>query len=239
MMDSIENRKTTVEWLWSLFNVMKCVAVAEAHKDDFNNVKLYLEYSHDAVAGLNPCTLAEHEANVKLALQSWESLQRPIKLAKGRVLEKVEEVEIKEEVDFDDDDALPQGSAAEAALGVKAAPATPKFTVKALPKVLAKAKPVAMASDVRGVTPAGSALPGKPHHLPRPAVRGKDPPAHDSESADLPEGRAFLDGQMHYVNWNAAWNGHWTSMRITSSMCASCATSSTGRPRATSGTRRC
>ena len=52
MMDSIENRKTTVEWLWSLFNVMKCVAVAEAHKDDVNNVKLYLEYSHDAVAGL-------------------------------------------------------------------------------------------------------------------------------------------------------------------------------------------
>ena len=81
MMDSIENRKTTVEWLWSLFNVMKCVAVAEAHKEDFNNVKLYAEYSHDAVAGLNPCTLAEHEANVKLTLQSWESLQRPIKLA--------------------------------------------------------------------------------------------------------------------------------------------------------------
>ena len=84
------------------------------------------------------------------------------KLAKGRVLEKVEEVETKEEVDFDDDEALPQGSAAEAALGVKAAPATPKFTAKASPKVLAKAKPTAVASDVRGATPAGSALPGKP-----------------------------------------------------------------------------
>ena len=87
MMDSIENRKTTVEWLWSLFSVMKCVAVTEAHKDDFNNVKLYAEYSHDAVAGLNPITLAEHEANVKLTLQSWENLQRPIKLAKGRARE--------------------------------------------------------------------------------------------------------------------------------------------------------
>ena len=160
MMDSIENRKTTVEWLWSLFNVMKCVAVAEAHKDDFNNVRLYLEYSHDAEAGLNPCTLAEYEANRKLTLESWESLQRPIKLAKGRILEKIEEVEIKEEIDYDDDEALPQGSAAEAALGVKAAPATPKFTAKASPKVLAKAKTAAVASDVRGATPAGSTRQG-------------------------------------------------------------------------------
>ena len=40
MADSIENHKTTVEWLWSLFNVMKCVAVTGAHKDDFNNLKL-------------------------------------------------------------------------------------------------------------------------------------------------------------------------------------------------------
>ena len=115
-----------------------------------------------AEAGLNPCTLAEYEANRKLTLESWESLQRPIKLAKGRILEKIEEVEIKEEIDYDDDEALLQGSAAEAALGVKAAPATPKFTAKASPKVLAKAKTAAVASDVRGATPAGSALPGKP-----------------------------------------------------------------------------
>ena len=160
MVDSIENRKTTVEWLWSLFNVMKCVAVVESHKEDFNNVRLYLEYSHDAEAGLNPYTLAEYEANRKLTLESWESLQRPIKLAKGRILEKIEEV--KEEIDYDDDDALPQGSAAEAALGVKAAPATPKFTAKASPKVQAKASAAAVASDVRGATPAGSSLPGKP-----------------------------------------------------------------------------
>ena len=175
---------------------MKCVAVAEAHKDDFNNVRLYLEYSHDAEAGLNPCTLAEYEANRKLTLESWESLQRPIKLAKGRILEKIEEVEIKEEIDYDDDEALPQGSAAEAALGVKAAPATPKFTAKASPKVLAKAKTAAVASDVRGATPCRKRIARQPwrhRHLPRPAVRGKDPPGHDSESADLPEGRAFLD----------------------------------------------
>ena len=91
---------------------MKCVA---ARKDDFNNVKLYAEYSHDAVAGLNPITLAEHKANVKLTLP----------------------------------------------LGVKATPATPKHTAKASPKVLAKPMPKAVA-DVRGATPAGSDLPGKP-----------------------------------------------------------------------------
>ena len=100
------------------------------------------------------------------------------------MLEKVEEVEIKEEIAFDDDAALPQGSAAEAALGVKAAPATPKFTAKASPKVLAKRMPKAVASDVRGATPAGS----------------EDSPRHDSESADLPQERAFLDGQMYYVD---------------------------------------
>ena len=125
---------------------MKCVAVVESHKEDFNNVRLYLEYSHDAEAGLNPYTLAEYEANRKLTL------------AKGRILEKIEEVEIKEEIDYDDDDALPQGSAAEAALGVKAAPATPKFAAKASPKVQAKASTAAVASDVRGATPAGSSL---------------------------------------------------------------------------------
>ena len=68
------------------------------------------------------------------------------------MLKKVEEVEIKEEIGFDDDEALPQGGAAEAALGVKAAPATPKYTAKASPKVLAKPRPKAVASDVRGAT---------------------------------------------------------------------------------------
>ena len=175
---------------------MKCVAVVESHKEDFNNVRLYLEYSHDAEAGLNPYTLAEYEANRKLTLESWESLQRPIKLAKGRILEKIEEVEIKEEIDYDDDDALPQGSAAEAALGVKAAPATPKFTAKASPKALAKATTTAVASDVRGANPCHKRIARQARrnrHLPRPAVRGEDSPGHDSESAHLLEGRAFLD----------------------------------------------
>ena len=119
MADSIENRKVTVEWLWSLYNVMRCVVVSDARKDDFNNLKLYAEFSHDAVAGLNPISLAEHDENVRLTIQSWEDLQRPSRLAKQR---DVEEIEVTEEVDYDDDAPL-QGSAAVALLGIKAAPA--------------------------------------------------------------------------------------------------------------------
>ena len=99
MADSIENRKATVEWLWSLQRDEMCGA--KAHKDDLNNLKLYAEFS-------------------QLTIQSWEDLQRPIRLAKERVLQDVEEIEVKEEIDYDDNDAPPQGRAAVAALGVKA-----------------------------------------------------------------------------------------------------------------------
>ena len=82
-----------MEWLWSLFNSMKCVAVVGAHDENFKSLKLFPEYYHNPNSGLTP--------SARRTLRRPRSLGKFSKgaLARGHVLE---EVNVNEEIDVCD-----------------------------------------------------------------------------------------------------------------------------------------